>query len=204
MLDAPDARSTALTTHEHSAAVDRRLTLLRTASTIVVAGVASALVVLAFSPFSAATAAFSAPLYGVIAGGYSVFPFLARRLLGHRWATTVVGCVAGILSAPISPIGLLIVVPFVAGGAAYDAAIWAVSALRRSSRESERVHAAAAVVSALVLFLVSLPVLSPANRDLPVFLLAVFGGRLVGQLTASTLAGSAARLLLRVGPRRRP
>ncbi|WP_295118144.1 hypothetical protein [uncultured Leifsonia sp.] len=66
----------------------------------------------------------------MIAGAYSVFPFLARRLLGYRWAATVVGCLAGVLSAPISPIGLLIVVPFVAAGAAYDAVVWAITSLR--------------------------------------------------------------------------
>jgi hypothetical protein len=188
-----------MTAHQHSTAADRRLSVLQLVFSIVAAGAASALVVLAFSPFSAATAAFSAPLYGVIAGGYSVFPFLARRLLGYRWAATVVGCLAGVLSAPISPIGLLIVVPFVGAGAAYDSVVWAITSLRRGARDSEWVFVLAAVVSALVLFLVSLPVLSPSNRGLPVFLLAVFGGRLVGQLAASALAGIIARVLRRFG-----
>jgi hypothetical protein len=191
-----------MTAHQHSTAADRRLSVLQLVFSIVAAGAASALVVLAFSPFSAATAAFSAPLYGVIAGGYSVFPFLARRLLGYRWAATVVGCLAGVLSAPISPIGLLIVVPFVGAGAAYDSVVWAITSLRRGARDSEWVFVLAAVVSALVLFLVSLPVLSPSNRGLSAFLLAVFGGRLVGQLAASALAGIVARVLRRFGARR--
>jgi len=191
-----------MTAHQHSTAADRRLSVLQLVFSIVAAGAASALVVLAFSPFSAATAAFSAPLYAVIAGGYSVFPFLARRLLGYRWAATVVGCLAGVLSAPISPIGLLIVVPFVGAGAAYDSVVWAITSLRRGTRDSEWVFVLAAVVSALVLFLVSLPVLSPSNRGLPAFLVAVFAGRLVGQLAASALAGIVARVLRRFGARR--
>jgi hypothetical protein len=191
-----------MTAHQHSTAADRRLSVLQLVFSIVAAGAASALVVLAFSPFSAATAAFSAPLYAVIAGGYSVFPFLARRLLGYRWAATVVGCLAGVLSAPISPIGLLIVVPFVGAGAAYDSVVWAITSLQRGARDSEWVFVLAAVVSALVLFLVSLPVLSPSNRGLPAFLVAVFAGRLVGQLAASALAGIVARVLRRFGARR--
>lgn len=191
-----------MTAHLHAAVADRRLTVLQLVLSIVAAGAASALVVLAFSPFSAATAAFSAPLYAVIAGAYSVFPFLARRLLGYRWAATVVGCLAGVLSAPISPIGLLIVVPFVGAGAAYDAVVWAVTSLRHGAKPSEWVFVVAAVVSALVLFLVSLPVLSPSNRGLPAFLLAVLAARLVGQLGASALAGIVARVLLRFGARR--
>lgn len=183
--------------YPEATAADRRLSLLQVLVSVVIAGVASALVVLAFSPYSAATAAFSAPLYAVVAGGYSVFPFLARRVLGFRWAATAAGMVAGMLSAPISPVGVLIVVPFVAGGAAYDATIWAFSRFGRDGRSSEWVFVTAAAVSALVLFLVSMPVMT--NRG-PLFLLAVLGGRLVGQVAASTLAGLAARLALRRGP----
>ncbi|WP_249776712.1 hypothetical protein [Leifsonia sp. C5G2] len=187
--------------YPEAAATRRRLSLLHVVVSVVMAGAATALVVLAFSPFSAATAAFSAPLYAVVAGGYSVFPFLARRVLGFRWAATAAGTVAGLLSAPISPIGLLIVVPFVAGGAAYDATIWALARFRRDGRTPECVFAAAAAVSALVLFLVSMPVMT--NRA-PLFLLAVLGGRLAGQSAASALAGLAARVASRRGSAGRP
>jgi hypothetical protein len=177
------------------AVADRRLSLVQLVLALVVAGAASALIVLAFSPFSAATAAFSPPLYAVIAGAYSFFPFLARRLLGVRWAATAVGVLAGVASAPISPIGLLIVVPFVAGGAAYDATVWALSRFPLQRQRPDRAFVAGALVSALVLFLVSLPVINPVDRGTPVFLVAVLGGRVVGQLAASLAAGRVARAL---------
>ncbi|MDN4612848.1 hypothetical protein P5G50_00170 [Leifsonia sp. F6_8S_P_1B] len=192
-----------MTLHQSATAGDRRLPLLRVLFTLVAAGAGSALIVLAFSPFSAAAAAFSAPLYAVVAGGYSFLPFLARRLLGLPWAATAAGCLAGVLSAPISPIGLLIVVPFVAGGAAYDAVAWALARAPWLADRDRWVFTIAAAVSALVLFIVSLPVFSPVNRGLPLFLAAVLAGRLVGQLAASALAGLAADALHRFGPQRR-
>jgi hypothetical protein len=191
-----------MTSYQHSASTVRRVSLLRLVLSIIAAGAASAVVVAAFSPFSAAAAAFSPTLYAVMAGAYSFFPFLVRRALGFRWAATSVGAVAGVLSAAVSPIGLLIVVPFVGAGAAYDAVVWAISRLRRNGRDAEWVFIAAAVVSAVVLFLVSLPVFTPANRGMLLFLVPVLGGRLVGQLAASFAAGLATRTLARFGGRR--
>jgi hypothetical protein len=190
-----------MTAYQGDSTSVRRLSLLQLVLGTVAAGSASALVVVAFSPFSAATAAFSPPLYALIAGAYSIVPFLARRYLDYRWAATVVGIVAAILSAPVSPIGILIVVLFVGAGAAYDAVIWVFAGDRAGRATPAWIYVVAAVVSALVLFLVSYPVLSPAHR-VPMILAATFGGRVIGQLTASALAGLGARLLLRAGDRR--
>lgn len=192
-----------MTSFPHSTAAARRVPVLQLVLSIVAAGAASAVVVWGFSPFSAATAVFSPPLYAVIAGAYSFFPFLVRRALGFRWAATSVGVVAGVLSAPVSPIGLLIVVPFVGAGAAYDAVAWGMSRLRRGPGDAEWVFVVAALVSALVLFLVSLPVLDPAGRGELLFLAPILGGRIVGQLAASAAAGLATRALGRFGGHRR-
>jgi len=185
--------------HPAATIADRRLAVFRLALSLLLAGVGSALVVLAFSPFSAATAAFSAPLYAVVAGGYSLFPFLARQLLGVRWAATGTGAIAGVLSAPISPIGLLIVVPFVGAGAAFDATVWALGRSAGLRRRPEGVFLVAALISALVLFLVSLPVINPVDRGTPVFLLAVLGGRVVGQVAATLAAAGIVRAARRFG-----
>ncbi|MEN2738502.1 hypothetical protein ABCS02_11990 [Microbacterium sp. X-17] len=187
-----------MTTHQGVRAPDRRLSLHAMLLWTVAAGAAGAVVVAAFSPFSAATAAFSPPLYALLAGAYSFFPFLVRRVLGYPWAATAAGVVAGALSAPLSPIGVLVLVPFVAGGAAYDTVLWAVARIRRGQRTPAWAYAVAAVASALVLLVVSLPLLSPVHQ-LPFALAAVFAGRVAGQLTASGLAGVAGRRLLRAG-----
>ncbi len=173
----------------------RRRSLLHLLLGTAAAGAASALVVVAFSPFSAATAAFSPPLYALIAGAYSIVPFLARRLLGYTWAATTVGIVAAVLAAPFSPIGLLIVVVFVGAGASFDSVSWALTRGRGDQIVPAWVSVVAALVSALVLFLVSFPVLSPAHR-VPLILAATFGGRVVGQLAAVAVAGVVGRLLV--------
>src|SRR5690349_20778135 len=84
-------RSIAMPSFPHSTAAARRVPVLQLVLSIVAAGAASAVVVWGFSPFSAATAVFSPPLYAVIAGAYSFFPFLVRRALGFRWSATSVG-----------------------------------------------------------------------------------------------------------------
>lgn len=185
-----------MTVSQGAAPAARQMSVSQLVMATVGAGAASALVVVAFSPFSAATAAFSPPLYALIAGAYSFAPFLARRLLGYSWAATAVGVVAAVLSAPFSPIGLLIIVLFVAAGAAYDSALWALGRVRADSRPAAWMYIVAALVSALVLFLVSFPVLSPAHR-VPLMLAATFGGRAVGQVAAAGFAGGVSRLLSR-------
>jgi hypothetical protein len=191
-----------MTTHPPTVSASRRLSIIELLLSTVAAGAVGALVVVAYSPFSAATAAFSPPLYALVAGAYSVVPFLARRFLGYPWAATVVGCLAALLSAQVSPIGLLIVVLFVGAGAAYDSVIWAFTKVRRERDAPAWVFVVAALVSALVLFLVSLPVLSP-NHRIPVILAATLGARAVGQLAASAAAGLITRMLLRIGRGRR-
>ncbi len=184
-----------MTTYQSARTSTRRLPLLQLLLGAAAAGVAGALVVVAFSPFSAATAAFPPPLYALLAGAYSIVPFAARRLLDYRWAATAVGVLAALLSAPFSPIGLLIVVLFVGAGAAYDSVLWALTRVRADRHVPAWMCVLAALVSALVLFLVSFPVLSPAHR-VPIILAATFGGRVVGQLAALALAGVVTHLLL--------
>ena len=174
----------------------RPLSVLRPVLGTAAAGAAGALVVVAVSPFSAATAAFSPPLYALTAGAYSVVPFLARRRLGDAWAATEVGVVAAVFAAPFRPIGLLSVVLFVGAGAAYDSVLWCVARGRADRSAPAWAYVVAALVSALVLFLVSYPVLSPAHR-VPLILAATFAGRAVGQLVAAGAAAAIGRLLLR-------
>ncbi|MCI0159384.1 hypothetical protein KNO15_22000 [Leifsonia shinshuensis] len=187
-----------MTIYEGAPTGVRRQSLLQQVLGTAGAGAAGALVVVAFSPFSAATAAFSPPLYALIAGAYSIVPFLARRLLGYPWAATTVGIVAAVLAAPFSPIGMLIVVLFVGAGAAYDSVSWALTRGRADRVAPAWVSVVAALVSALVLFLVSFPVLSPEHR-VPLILAATFGGRAIGQVGAVAIAGGVGRLLGRRG-----
>lgn len=192
-----------MTTHQPTVSTaSRSLSIIQLLLSTVAAAAVGALVVVAYSPFSAATAAFSPPLYALVAGAYSVVPFLARRFLGYPWAATVVGCLAALLSAPVSPIGLLIIVPFVGAGAAYDSVIWAFTRVGRKRDVPAWFFVVAALVSALVLFLVSLPVLSP-NHRVPVILAATLGARAAGQLAASAAAGLITRMLFRIGGGRR-
>ncbi|WP_348788768.1 hypothetical protein [Leifsonia sp. NPDC080035] len=158
------------------------------------------------APFTSVLAAAAPPAYALVAGGHSLLPFLARRLLGVRWAATAVGAFVGVLSVGSTPLGILIVVPLVVSGAAFDGTLLVLGRWRGGEvrgRFGEAVFAVAALVSAVALFLVSIPVMSPEHLA-PVVLTLTLAGRAGGQLGASALSAVVARRVLRAGILRAP
>ena len=163
-------------------------------------GAIGAVLLTVVAPLTSALAAVAPPLYALVAGVHSVLPFLARRLLGVRWAATGVGAFVGILSVASTPLGVLILVPLVVSGAAFDGTLLL---LARRGRTGEAAAAIAAGASALALFLVSLPVMSPEHL-LPAVLAATLAGRLGGQLAAWAMSAVLARRVVRAGILRAP
>jgi hypothetical protein len=172
-------------------------TLLITA----VFGALGAVILIAVAPVTSLLAALFPPAYAVAAGLHSVLPFLGRRLLGFRWAATVIGAFVGVLSIGFTPLGVLILVPLVLSGLAFDVTLLLLSRGGRPLREAH--HLIAGVVSAVVLFLISLPVMSPDDLA-PWILVLTLAGRLVGQTLAVLVSRVIASRVLRAGILRAP
>lgn len=173
---------------------------LSTRSLLVLAslGALTSFVLLAVTPVTGPLAGFSPPLFALVVAVFSVFPFLATRMLGFRFAATGVSFFAGVVTGAFSPIGFLVLVPLVAGSLAYDLTAALLTRMRRPRPAGGWPWAVAATASGVVLFLVSLPVFSADDLVLPI-LLGTLAGRVVGQVAASALAGVLARRLARAG-----
>jgi len=161
-----------------------------------VLGVITALASIALSPFLAATAVASPPLYALLSGYSAIAPLLAQRLTGSTGSATITAACCAVIAWPFSPLGLLLLIAMIAPAAAMDA----VHAARRVLGGTTPWLAASA--GAVVIFALSLPIISPDQ-----FTPAVIGLTLVGRLASYALACAAAlaiaRALTRVGVRRR-
>jgi hypothetical protein len=161
-------------------------------------GAIGAVLLLIVAPFTSLVAAVFPPLYALLAGLHSILPFFARRALGFTWAATAVGATAGLLGGAFTPIGLLIMVPLVLSGFCYDLTLLVARRIAPRSERSPWSHLSAAVASAVALFLVSLPIMSPERLGFWI-MAATFAGRVIGQVAASLLAGALAHRVERVG-----
>lgn len=170
---------------------------LSTRALMIIAAFAAlgALLLILIAPVTGFLAALFPPAYAVAAGIHSILPLLARRLVGFPWTTTVASALVGILAIGFTPLGVLIVIPLVVTGAGFD-----VTLLLLARRNEPRLwhFLVAALVTAALLFLVSLPVFSP--RDLtPWILLLTLAGRIVGQLAAAGVAWAIGQSVLAAG-----
>ncbi|MEO7015799.1 MAG: hypothetical protein ABI130_01260 [Leifsonia sp.] len=161
-------------------------------------GALGALLLIVVAPFTSLVAVFSPPLYGLAAGMHSILPFFARRVLGFPFAATAVSASVGFLGGAFTPIGLLIMIPLTLSGFSYDLTLLVANRVVPVAPTSRWRYPLAAAASAVALFLVSLPVMSPEHLTLPVQS-ATLGARLAGQLAASFLAGLLARRVGRAG-----
>lgn len=172
-------------------------------------GAVQVVVFLSLSALTPSLAAAFPPAYAVVAGVHSVMVFLARRLTGVTGAATITALITGLLVFAFSALGPLILVPLLAAGLTFDAAL-AFSARdshrsgdgARRSRTREWPYVLAAAAAGAVLFLVSLPVFSAEHLTAPM-LIATFAGRVLGEGGAALVAGVLARALERAGVRRR-
>lgn len=158
-----------------------------------------ALLYLALSPGAVALATVFPPAYALLAGAYSSLTFAARLFIGITGSATLTSALAGALVAAASPVGLIVLIPFMISGLTFDVV------LRIGSRgtNGDRPLAAvllAALISAILLFAVSLPVFSA--DDLAAEVLAMtFLGRLLGQVAAALIARAIVTALARAGVR---
>ena len=171
---------------------------LSTRSLLIIAafGALGALLLIVVAPMTALLAALFPPAYAVAAGMHSVLPFLARRLVGFTWTTTIDFALVGILAIGFTPLGVLIVIPLVLTGVGFDLTLLLLLRRRGSLRLWHQL--AAALVTAVLLFLVSLPVFSPHDLT-PLLLLLTLAGRVVGQLAAAGIAWAIGGRVLRAG-----
>jgi len=171
---------------------------LSTRSLLIIAafGALGALLLIVVAPVTALLAALFPPAYAVAAGMHSVLPFLARRLVGFTWTTTIDLALAGILAIGFTPLGVLIVIPLVLTGVGFDLTLLLL--LRRRGPLRLWHQLVAALVTAVLLFLVSLPVFSPHDLT-PLLLLLTLAGRVVGQLAAAGIAWAIGGRVLRAG-----
>lgn len=163
-------------------------------------GALGTLVLILVSPLTALLAAFFPPAYAVAAGVHSILPFLARRLVGFPWSTTIAFALVGLLASGFTPLGVLVLIPLVLSGAGFDLTLMLLG--RRGPLRPWH-YVVGALVTAVLLFLVSLPVMSPDDLAAPILLLTLVG-RVVGQLAAAGIAWAIGTRVLRAGIMRVP
>lgn len=172
----------------------RRLSTRALLVTAAFAALGAVLLIL-IAPVTSLLAALFPPAYALVAGVHSVLPFLARRLLGIPWVTTIAFALVGIVSIGFTPLGVLIVIPLVLTGVTFDLTLLLLA--RRGVVRPWHYYVAAAVTG-VALFLVSLPVMSPGDLG-PAILVLTLCGRLLGQLGAAALSAAIARGVERAG-----
>lgn len=135
-------------------------------------------------PIAVPLAAASPPAYAIVAGLYSLMPFVSRVMFDTNGPATVTSLLAGLVTATFSPLGLLALAPFLVAGVTIDLTIWSP---RRRINQPARVRARlliSAATSGIALFTVSLPVFSAEHLTLLTLTLSL-GGRVTGQLAAA-------------------
>lgn len=178
---------------------DRMLFSTRSLLYCAVFAALQALVYLAVSPFALTLASAFPPAYALVAGAYSVMLFTARLFIGRDGAATLTAAVTGALVSAVSPVGFLVFVVLMTAAAVFDLVLYIAG--RRSSRiPSRRTILLAATLSAVALFLVSLPVFSAAHLTLG-FRTATLAGRVIAQVAAVLLAHGIVASLIRAGVR---
>ncbi|SDH71314.1 hypothetical protein SAMN04515691_0221 [Leifsonia sp. 98AMF] len=163
-------------------------------------GALGALLLILVAPVTALLAALFPPAYALAAGVHSILPFLARRLVGFPWTTTIAFALVGLLAIGFTPLGALILIPLVVAGVGFDITLLA---LGRRGRLRPWHYAVGALVTAVLLFLVSLPVMSPDDLAAPILLLTLLG-RVLSQLAAAGIAWLLGDRVLRAGIMRAP
>ena len=163
-------------------------------------GAIGAVLLVVVAPVTTSLAATFPPSYAAVAGIHSVLPYLARRLLVLPFAATLVGGLVGVLSFASTALGPLILFSLLAATLPFDLVLNAGRRFAPALRA--RHYAVAAVASAVVLFLVSLPVFS-AERLTVWMAVAVLAGRLIGQCGAVWLSALIAGAVHRAGIRRK-
>lgn len=145
-------------------------------------------------PLLTALAPLAPPAYALVAGIHSVMPFLARRITGTPGSAIVTSAIAGLIVIATSPSGVIAAIPVLLAGCVIDLMLWRTG----PSGARERRYLAAAVVTGVALFSVSLAVFSPAHLT-PVLIAGTLIGRVAGEMIAVLVSRLLALALARAG-----
>lgn len=157
-------------------------------------GAVQSLIFVMIVPITSVLAVSSPPAYALVAAVHTAMPLLARVVTRTPGMATFAAFVTGVLTAAISPIGPLAIVPMLCAAVTLDLVLpW-----RRGTRASAPRILVAAGAAAVVLFFVALPVFSPEHLVAPV-LIATLAARIGGELAVAAGVIGIRRLLVRAG-----
>ena len=160
-----------------------------------VLGGLTAMATVALASAMATIATLSPPLYALVAGYTAIAPLLALRIVRRPGAAMVTALCCAIIAWPFNALGVLLLVALLAPALAMDA----VYALRGRLGERAALWAGAGA-AAVVIFALSLPVISPEQLTLTLVVLTLIG-RLTSYAIACAVSGAIARALRRAGVR---
>lgn len=174
----------------------RRLLTTRELLVCAALGGLTAMTVVILGPTMAAIATLSPPLYALVGGYSAIAPLLALRIIGRRGAATVTALCCALIAWPFSTLGFLLLIALIAPAVAMDAVY-----LFRARIGERAALWAGAGAAAVVIFALSIPVISPEQLTSVVVALTLVG-RLASYAIACGLSAVIARALARAGVRR--
>jgi len=157
-------------------------------------GAVQALIFVMVVPVTSVLAVSSPPAYALVAAVHTAMPLLARVVTRTPGMATFAAFVTGLLTAAISPIGPLALVPLLCAAVTLDLVL----PLRRGVRAGAPRILIAGAAAGVVLFAVALPVFSPEHLVAPV-LIATLAARIAGELAVAAGVVGIRRLLVRAG-----
>ena len=166
-------------------------------------GALAAALIVALSPVTTALAQLSPPLYAVVASIHVLAPFTAAAWFLRPGAASLTAFLAGLIAAPLTSLGLLLVVATVVPALAFDLVLF----LGRRSSHRRLVWYGAALAAALAIVAISLPVIDERMLS-PLLIGLVAAARvisyalmaLVARILAVRLSAAGVRPPARVSP----
>lgn len=135
-------------------------------------------------------------LYAASGSLTAIAPLTARVWSGTPGAATLCAAIAGLIAAPMSALGFLLLFALVLPALAFDLVLW------RSRTPSTTRLIGAAIVAGVVIWAISLPVIDPEFLS-AVALVALVVIRVVSYIAVALIARAIATRLVIVGQRNR-
>ncbi|SEB94540.1 hypothetical protein SAMN04489806_2195 [Paramicrobacterium humi] len=164
-------------------AAPQRRVASRTLLVIAALGAVTAVILAALTPFTTAVAWTSPVAYAAVAGIHQILPTLAGLLTRWWGAIPLTAVIAAALAFPFSTLGILLFPALALPALAIGLAIKA-TGCRWASRSR---WALASLAGAIMIFALSLPIISP-DLLTPTLIALVFVARVASALAATALA----------------
>lgn len=146
-------------------------------------GTLAALLIIGLSPLTTALALLSPPLYAVVASIHVLAPFTAAAWFLRPGPATLTALMAGLIAAPLTSLGPLLVIALVVPALAFDLVL----VLGRHSTRRRAVWYGAALAAALAIIAISLPVIDERMVS-PLLIALVVAARIVSYGTMALVA----------------